>query len=321
MAGMKTFGPTGRGSVPNGDPVPVGNLVSIFTPNSGNNEGFRVFGFQSTAFIPGADPSLSFMAVAAASMGVSVVDDELTSFLTVPNDDVGVDPVDDGAMLVYSCTALYDDVTLNQWVRQVDQQNNADEVVSRSTGLVGAVSYLYGFDGDAENWNRLRCSVAGLLITQSHMQGNDGANYRDLVALNESNLGGLSGTEALMVLPPGNFAVFDTPATATQASVSTGNDPARRFVCTSIVGTLIIPPAANQPLITLQLIDSSGPTVIWQDSFGVGAALAAGDTQKVALSDLNIAGSLGANLTLAFSAAGVAGTQQSVAMTGYSIGA
>lgn len=169
----------------------------------------------------------------------------------------------------------------------------ADAAATVALGAALQIARLTGFNGTA--WDRIRTAAA-------------------------ANLSGATSIGAQLVSDPGNWSINSVPAAAAQATISRAAGGAGvRHVCTSIGAVLIIPPAVNQSLIQLNLRDGAtgAGTILWSQQFGIGAALAAGGQQQVNLSGLKIVGSANTAMTLEFSAAGVATTAQSVALTGH----
>ena len=171
--------------------------------------------------------------------------------------------------------------------------DNADDVAVRTTGFLATLARGTLFDGTT--WDRARSASAAALAA-------------------------FSSAGAALVSEPGNWSINHTPAAATQATITRAAGGASvRHVATSISAYLIIQPTINQPVITLNLRDggTGAGTILWSRNIGVGAALANGGEQSVELSGLKIVGSANTAMTLEFSAAGAAGTIQSVALTGH----
>lgn len=173
---------------------------------------------------------------------------------------------------------------------------NADAIAAIASGSGGALANAgFGFLFNNATWDRARSASAANLALLSSL----GANVATL---------------------PGNWSVNHVPAAATVATITRAAGAAGvRHVCTSIDAVLVIPATANQPAIQLNLRDGAAGagTILWSRRFGIGAAAGADAQQEVSLSGLNIVGSAATAMTLEFSAAGVATTLQSVAMTGY----
>lgn len=113
---------------------------------------------------------------------------------------------------------------------------------------------------------------------------------------------------------PLDWSVFHTPAAATQATASKAAASALRHVCTSIAFTLTTVGTLQGPVqINLRDGATGGGTILWSLSL----QLPVNGIVALAFSDLVIPGSTNTAMTLEFSAAGVAASQESVAMTGY----
>lgn len=173
--------------------------------------------------------------------------------------------------------------------------------------------------GGDDTDNQANVSTGGLLaLARNYLY--DGAAWDRQRSAGAAALAALSSQGAMLVALPGQWAINNVPAAATQATVSRAAGGAGvRHVCTAIDATLIIPPTVNQPAIQLNVRDGAtgAGTILFSRQFGVGAALAAGGQQVVSLAGLNIVGSAATAMTIEFSAAGEATTLQSVAMAGY----
>lgn len=162
--------------------------------------------------------------------------------------------------------------------------------------------------------------IAALLGVGAFGYGFDGALADRLRTASAANLAALSALGAQLVAPPGNWSTPHTPASATRATCAKAAGAAGVVhVCTSITARLIIPPTVIQPLIQANLRDGAtgAGTILWSATFGVGVAVVDALMQDVQLSGLNIIGTAATAMTLEFTAAGAAGTVESVAMTGY----
>jgi hypothetical protein len=105
-----------------------------------------------------------------------------------------------------------------------------------------------------------------------------------------------------------------TQATATQAAAGTGF----RNVCRSISATLAAGSTAQASALALNLRDgaSGAGNVLWSKQ----VILPVNGLWEVDLTGLDIVGSPATAMTLEFSAAGAAGTFESVSMKGYQVG-
>lgn len=110
---------------------------------------------------------------------------------------------------------------------------------------------------------------------------------------------------------------FSTPGAAAQASASFAapTNTTQRWILTSLSATFAAGATAQAAQLFLNLRNgaSGAGTIIWSKSI----ILPANGVWEVNLSELNIPGAYGAAMTLEFSAAGAAGTFESVAATAY----
>jgi hypothetical protein len=118
-----------------------------------------------------------------------------------------------------------------------------------------------------------------------------------------------------VVVPPDNWAVNSTPAAATQATATKAAAAGVRHFCTSISATLAAGATAQAAAAVLNLRDGAtgAGTILWSKQ----VILPVNGVWEVNLGSLNIPGTAGNAMTLEFSAAGAAGTFESVSMTGY----
>lgn len=117
----------------------------------------------------------------------------------------------------------------------------------------------------------------------------------------------------------GQWAVTHAPAAANVATISKPAEAGKRHVCTSIVvrAVTITGGTAGGYLIAHLRDGATGAGTILQ-SFAIIAPIV-GQSDGVALDNLNIVGSPGVAMTLEFAAAGATGVAQSVALGGYTI--
>lgn len=136
------------------------------------------------------------------------------------------------------------------------------------------------------------------------------------LALTGPTGGGVSGSE--LVHLPGDWAVNSTPAAATQATASRAAGAAGvRHVCTSISATLATGATAQAAAALVNLRDGAtgAGTILWSKQ----VILPTNGVWEVDLGGLNILGSAATAMTLEFSAAGVAGSFESVSLTGHDV--
>lgn len=119
-------------------------------------------------------------------------------------------------------------------------------------------------------------------------------------------------SNVLTVAKKSERSAADVPALATIATVTiSGSGAGTRNITTGITATLACDAAAAGPIVVT--LTDSNDGVIWAATL----AAPANGSAIVALSGLSIVGSENGDQTLAFAAAGPAGSQQTVAMTGY----
>jgi hypothetical protein len=114
---------------------------------------------------------------------------------------------------------------------------------------------------------------------------------------------------------PTDWSINNNPAAATQASITRAAVTGIRHICTSISFVLSTGAAAQATVGQVALRDGTtgAGSVLW----AAQAILPANGLWSVSLSDLAIPGTNGNAMTLEFVAAGVAGSFQSVNLTGY----
>lgn len=112
-----------------------------------------------------------------------------------------------------------------------------------------------------------------------------------------------------------HWSVKHTPSTATQATISKAAANGNRHVCTSLTAVISAGATAQTTIIFVRLRDGAtgAGTIVWE----MPITCPANDTRGISITDLHISGSSNTAMTLEFSAAGAAATQQSVSMTGY----
>lgn len=112
------------------------------------------------------------------------------------------------------------------------------------------------------------------------------------------------------------WSVQHTPAAATQATITKAAVAGSRHVCDSICVTLAASGTAQTPIQAVLRDGASGVgAILWS------AKLAApvNGHAKIELNSLSIPGTSGAAMTLEFTAAGVAASEQAVSMVGYDL--
>jgi hypothetical protein len=130
---------------------------------------------------------------------------------------------------------------------------------------------------------------------------------------------GASETGALVVKSPASWGVVHTPTSATQATASkTAGGSGVQHVASSISFSLAVDGSHAQTAIQVNLRDGAtgAGTILWSMTVLKAAAEA---LTTFHASNLNLVGTANTAMTLEFSAAGVTGSVESVALTGYDI--
>lgn len=111
-----------------------------------------------------------------------------------------------------------------------------------------------------------------------------------------------------------DWSINHTPGAAAQATITRAAIPLMRHICTSI-GAVITTVGTLQGPIQINLRDGAtgAGTILWSQSI----QLPVNGIAIIMISDLSIPGTNGNAMTLEWSAAGVAASQESVALTGY----
>lgn len=163
-----------------------------------------------------------------------------------------------------------------------------------------------------------------LLAAIARLQGFDGATWDRLRTASADNVGALSSLGAQLAAAPGNWSVTDAPLPLAQATVTRAAAAGQRHVCTSITASLTDSSAnGDDPLVLLRDGATGVGTILWQTRLSAlfdPAAAGGNYIDRVALSGLNIVGSVNTAMTLEFVAASAADMQQTVALTGFTTG-
>jgi len=202
--------------------------------------------------------------------------------------------------------------------------DNADDVPEETQPrYMGTVARLTGFDG--LTWDRLRVTTLntdaqsnvqpGTLVTAANLLALNGDGTFDRVRLaNAPYLGAQQSDGAVMVAPPGNWAITHAPAAATQATITRAAGGAgTRHVATSISFSMVSNAAREFHDIRLRDGASGAGTILW--SMRIGTPI--GGETLITIGGLNIVGSDNTAMTLEFDAAGGAGSLEGVSLTGY----
>lgn len=213
------------------------------------------------------------------------------------------------------------------WDRIRSVQWNSNTLTGEATGALVTSSVVRLHDGSGK-FNLLRGAGSngdGVAVTGTNELGNVVAlgrgfngstldRLRTASATNQNTAATGTLTGIHLSTPPGNWSVNNFPATDTQATVTRAAGGAGvRHVLTMV--HFSISGAAALATAILQCTVLDGATVIFS---GVLSAVA-NDTNHITVSGLSIVGSENTAMTIQFSGAGGAGTQQSVTMSGYDV--
>ena len=214
------------------------------------------------------------------------------------------------------------------WDRLRSGANNADALAVSTLGNINSNGFLRVFNGTT--WDRLRSGGTDLetqayeTLGNAHVVGynflDNGASWDRARSMSEANQAAASGTSgnrgSSLVAMHGNWSILNFPATNTAATATRAADAAgRRHVLTSL--HFSVTGAAAAPAAIIQCVIRDGAagagTIIWSGVLAAPAATAA----EISLGNLSIVGSANTALTIEFTGASGAGTQQSVSASGY----
>lgn len=131
----------------------------------------------------------------------------------------------------------------------------------------------------------------------------------------------MAGRQAALVADFAEWSLTHTPAVGVRATSTRASVPNARHVCRSITATLsvaVADVAVAGVLVNLRDGATGAGTILWSDRLAIIDA--AGGLAKVAISGLNIVGSLNTAMTLEFAAAPGAASFESVAWSGRTAG-
>jgi hypothetical protein len=215
------------------------------------------------------------------------------------------------------------DATGNNWDRLRTAPDNADGQAALALGVLAELARMQGWNG--ATWDRVKAladnadgqaaNAVGALLALARTQGWNGATWDRLKTLSAANVAAFSGVGALMSAGPGEWAIQQTPAAATQATITRAAGGAGvRHVCRSITCSILATAAQGQIIVNLRDGATGVGTILWSAQF----ALAAGTSDRLPLTGLNIVGSANTAMTLETAAAPAATNFASVALSGYS---
>ncbi len=155
---------------------------------------------------------------------------------------------------------------------------------------------------------------AGVIYTKTVAATSAGVNTV-LSTITQALLSTTSAVGALFVSGPGNWSITSNPAQNAQATITKAGVAGVAHVCNSISGTLSGTAASG--IVKLYLRDgvSGVGAILWSANMLVPL----GGSEQVSISGLNIIGTPGNAMTLEFSGAGGANTQENVSLTGYDV--
>lgn len=189
------------------------------------------------------------------------------------------------------------------------------------------MAFLFALDATGANANRLQTlldnanaqanSMLGLLGVASRAQLFNGTTWDQIGAASAAKQSAATQVGIQAVASVGNWSVSADPAVNVAASATRAAGAAGvRHICTSIAASLSAGATASG-IVKVYLRDGAagvGP-VLWSANLVVPI----GGAANINLSGLSIVGSAAAAMTLEFSAAGGATTQENVTLTGYSV--
>lgn len=171
---------------------------------------------------------------------------------------------------------------------------SVDNVVAADPVGIDTIAYLYGFDGAA--WDRLSTA-------------------------NAATLSAVAAPAALMVSAPGEWSITNAPAVAVRATITRAAGGAGvRHVARSITASTSMNNGfiGDLPLLATLRDGTSGVgAILWSSRLQLSANFPFGF--PVALSGLNIVGSINTAMTLEFDVAPAAFSSESVALTGFDV--
>ena len=152
----------------------------------------------------------------------------------------------------------------------------------------------------------LRASMYGLAPTSEQVE---------FVSARQGTFAAQSPNGAMLVAHPGEWSVSHEPAAGAVATVTMPAVPGSRHVCRALAACMTADGAPATAALFVRLLDGASGvgTILWSGVLRGGA----NSNGVIALSGLNIVGSVNTDMTLEFSAAPDAGHNQTVSLTGY----
>lgn len=229
--------------------------------------------------------------------------------------------VADGALLVNAFLRAWNGAT---WDRLDAGQYNANGLAAGGDGALIINAMLRGFNGTSfdlireaqYNADALAFSADGAITTNAVVRNSNGATLDFGKTASAANQAASSATNVpgiMLVTDPGNWTVTNFPATNVTATVTKAAGGAGvRHILTGVHFSLSGAAALATALLQCTVLD--GAAVLFT---GVLSA-PANSTGVISNNGLSLVGTANTAMTIQFSAAGGAGTQESVTMTGYS---
>lgn len=260
--------------------------------------------------------------------GNLVVEQVLASGAAIPvptDTDDGIIAVDQVLPLIIAQNYVYEPSS-NAWRRQRALPDNADAQAESGLGIPVTVNHPYIYNG--VSYDRQRSGVdnadaqaalgGGTAAVVSRLQGWNGVTFdrfRVASAQVQSSFSAHVGIGAVALA--GNWSIQSDPAVNTQATITrAAGGGGIRHICTSIHATLSAGATASG-IVKVYLRDGAtgAGAILWSGSLKVPVE----STANISISGLSIVGSVNTAMTLEFSAAGGATTQENVSLTGYSV--
>ncbi len=199
------------------------------------------------------------------------------------------------------------------WDRLRAQIGNVDAITPTTTSTTG----ILGFNGT--NWDRLRVAADNQQTGQFSANPAlfDGVNYDVARGVSPANLTATTSTGIQLTAPVSTWSVTNTPGLAAQATASQAAGAVGvRHVATTVTACLAAGAAAQTPVVVNLRDGATGAGTVLR-SWAISAPV--NDSHCVDLSGLAMIGTAATAMTIEFAAAGVAGSQETVTLTGYSV--
>lgn len=192
-------------------------------------------------------------------------------------------------------------------------------LIAGTTELVGAVRIQ---DGNGETLADVATGAADALAAATNgivtfLRAFNGATWDRLRSASAAVIGAFSSLGAVLSASPGEWAIENRPIAATQATITRAAVAGTVHVARSITACLTSAAglvAAQELQVVLRDGLTGAGAVLWSARLSIPNVV--GERDKI-VAPLNIAGTAGNAMTLEFTAAGGAGTFESVSLSGY----